>query len=385
VNDTSTAIGRMRVWGEAREWRGWDPYDALNSPLAPYVTLGTALGRRLLTQAVKVAPVNIRPILGIKTDWNPKAVALLASGYARLWAAHGDEGARAHAIRWLEWLLQRSRSEIGLGWGYHFDVQTRFFGYARGTPNAIATSFAAHAFLDGHELLDDGDPRWADAAGDVCRFLLETLLLDEGERVYFRYLPAERELVHNANVLACSVLGRTSKRCGRADLEQTVRRALACTLRAQNPSGAWPYSESQEWIDNFHTGYVLEGLAACEALDDALRLPLDRGLDFWERELFLADGTPKYYPDRSFPIDSHNYAQAIETWLAVVPWRPQSLTLAERCAARLIERMQTPEGYIAFQQRRLWKNNVPFVRWSTAPAFRALAHLELVRARSKAS
>ena len=38
-----------------------------------------------------------------------------------------------------------ARADTGLGWGYHFDVQTRFFAYRAGTPNMIATSFAAHA------------------------------------------------------------------------------------------------------------------------------------------------------------------------------------------------------------------------------------------------
>jgi hypothetical protein len=55
------AIERIRAWGEAREWRGYDPYDALNSPLAPYLTFGRPLARRLLTQAVKLSPLNLRP------------------------------------------------------------------------------------------------------------------------------------------------------------------------------------------------------------------------------------------------------------------------------------------------------------------------------------
>jgi hypothetical protein len=50
--------------GAARDWRGYDPYDALNSPAAPFLTLGTQLGRRLLTQAVKLSPVNVQPTLG---------------------------------------------------------------------------------------------------------------------------------------------------------------------------------------------------------------------------------------------------------------------------------------------------------------------------------
>jgi hypothetical protein len=41
----------VRMWGEARDWCGYDPYDALNSPAAGLLTAGTQMGRRLLTQA----------------------------------------------------------------------------------------------------------------------------------------------------------------------------------------------------------------------------------------------------------------------------------------------------------------------------------------------
>jgi hypothetical protein len=38
--------------------------------------------------------------------------------------------------------------------------------------------------------------------------------------------------------------------------------------------------------------------------------------------------------------------------------------------------MLDPAGFVRFQQRRHWASNVPFVRWTTAPSFRALAALE---------
>jgi hypothetical protein len=377
------ALTRIRGWGEARDWRGYDPYDALNSPLAPYLTLGTRLGRRVLTQAVKLSPLNPRPVLRIAPAWNAKAIALVASAYAGLGAARDDETALGQARRWLRWLVDNGSADTGLGWGYNFDVQTRFFSYPRGTPNVIATSFAAHALLDGQELL--GEELWGVAAERSCEFLLGRLLEDDGERVYFRYLPAEKELVHNANVLGCSVLARTAALLGRADLAEAVRRALPATLDAQRRNGSWPYAEGEGhgWVDNFHTGYVLEGLAVCDTVLP-VRSQLDRGVEYWERELFLPDGTPKYFAERIWPIDAHNYAQAIETWLAVVPWRTGALDAAERCAAQLVERMLTPDGHVAFQQRRWWTSTVPYVRWTTAPAFRALARLELVRSRRDA-
>jgi hypothetical protein len=381
TDPVAEAVGQIRVWGEARDWRGYDPYDALNSPLAPYLTLGTRTGRRVLTQTVKLSPVNLRPALRIKPAWNAKAIAIVASGYARLWAAHGDEEARTQARRWLQWLVEHSSADTDLGWGYHFDVQTRFFAYRAETPNVIATSFAAHALLDGHELL--GEPEWGAAASRACDFLVASLLQEDSDHSYFRYLPVERELVHNANLLGCSVLARTAELTGRTDLAPIVRQALPCSVSAQCPDGSWPYAEGEghDWVDNFHTGYVLEALATCESVAPDLRPVLERGFDYWERELFLPDGTPKYYVTQTLPIDSHNHAQAIETWLAVSGWRPSALACAERAAALLVERMLMPDGHVAFQKRRLWTSTVPFVRWTTAPAFRALARLELVRAR----
>lgn len=377
VRSVQLACDRIRHWGEQRSWRGYDPYDALTSPLAPALTLGTRLGRRVLVQAVKLSPLNLRPVLRIAPDWNAKAVALVASAYARLAAARDDDDARQRARHWLSWLVERSTADVGLGWGYHFDVQTRLFAYPRGTPNTIATSFAAHALLDGQELL--GEDEWGAAALEACDLLQERLLEMSGGRVYFRYLAAEPELVHNANVLGCSVLARAAKASGRRDLAAVVEAALTTTLAKQRADGAWPYAEGSRhgWVDNFHTGYVLEGLALCAPLVPAVLDPLQRGLDFWETALFLDDGTPKYYDGRVLPLDAHNFAQAIETWLAVRRCRPGALERAVRCARRLATEWVEPDGHVAFQERRLWRNRVPYVRWTTAPAFRALAGLEL--------
>jgi hypothetical protein len=372
------AVARIRRWGEARDWRGYDPYDALTSPLAPLLSLGTPLGRRLLTQVVKLSPLNLRPVLGIRPAWNAKALALVASGYARLSAAGHDEPSRAQSRRWLEWLVRHhAGDEAGLAWGYHFDVQTRFFRYPHGTPNTIATSFAAQALLDGCELLRED--RWAQCAGEAAHHLRDRMLVVDGGRAYFRYLAAAPALVHNANALACAVLVRAAGATGERRLLEPAADALRTTLRAQRADGSWPYAEDGggSWVDNFHTGYVLESLAVCDRALPEVRHALERGLDYWERMLFLADGTPKYFSHRLWPIDAHCYAQGIETWLAVVPWHPRAVARATRLAELFVARMLDPSGYIHFQRRRLWTSRVPFVRWTTAPAFRALAGLML--------
>src|SRR5438132_2262779 len=225
------AVGSIRAWGEARDWRGYDPYDGLSSPLAGGLTLGSPVGRRLLTQGVKLSPLNLRPLLGIRPAWNAKALGLVASGYARLAAAADDAGARDQATRWLDWLAEHHAGDGGgHAWGYHFPVETRFFGYPSGAPNTIATSFVAQAFLDGYELL--GEPGRLETAASAARFLEPRLLTRDRGRPYFRYLAGHDDLVHNANVLACAVLARTSRLAGEP-LPALVDAALAVTLAAQ--------------------------------------------------------------------------------------------------------------------------------------------------------
>ena len=379
VASVAEAAGRIREWGEARDWRGWDPYDALNSPLAPVLTLGTPFGRRVLIQAVKRSSLNLRPLLRIAPAWNAKAIGLVASAYVHL-AAAGDASARQEAARWLDW-LDAARCGAGRhdGWGYHFDVQTRFFFYPRNSPNTIATAFVAGAFLDAYELL--GEEARLETAVAAADLLVAEMLVRDGERRFFRYVPADTKLIHNANLLACAVLARAAGPSGRSDLAELVGSALRATLDAQRPDGSWPYSDWQgnAWVDNFHTGYVLEALAACVDLAPDAGERLDRGLAFWERELFLPDGTPKYFPDRVEPLDAHCYAQAIETWVAVAGRHAGAVAQAERVAHLLIESLLEPGGYVAFQRRGRRTNRVPFVRWTTAPSFRALARLLLQR------
>jgi hypothetical protein len=378
--ELATGIARIRAWGEERDWRGYDPYDALNTPFERLLTLGRPLGRRVLTQAVKRSPLNLRPALRIEPTWNAKALALVASGYARLWAsASDDECARNQARRWLAWLVEHHAGPgSDLAWGYPFKVQTRFFGYERDTPNAIATSFVIQGLLDGHELL--GEESWGEAAVAASEFLTAEMLVEDGGHTYFRYLPGESELVHNANLLACAAVTRTAQVVQRQPPEETVEKALRSSLTAQRADGSWPYAEGsgREWADNFHTGYVLESLAISARSLPHLGESLARGVAYWERELFLEDGTPKYFPDSAYPLDAHCYATAIDTWLALKDIHPNAVVNAERTARLLLERMLDPAGYVQFQRTRFWTNKVPFVRWSTAPAFRALAGLHLV-------
>src|SRR5205807_2188927 len=135
---------------------------------------------------------------------------------------------------------------------------------------------------------------------------------------FFGYLVGDRTPIHNANLLVCALLARLGRRLNRPELTDAAAAGASYTIVRQRRDGSWPYGERAilDWIDNFHTGYVLECLLTCYehgAAPDALAA-LERGLTFYSSALFRADGAPKYTPKSQYPIDCQCVAQAIQTF-----------------------------------------------------------------------
>jgi hypothetical protein len=351
---------------------GSDPYDGMNATRLAGPLKGSVIGRRLLTQAVKRSPIDLRPRLGIPPTRSAAAVALVASAYAIQQILPEDDTARKldHMLEAL--LAERLPGYDEPCWGYDFDVQTRVFFYPRGAPNTIATAFAGFAFLDGYtrtaraELLGHAE--------GAARFFVRHVPQTEGEEgAHFGYLVGDRTPIHNANMLVAALLARVGHETGSGELRERAQRAADYTLIHQRPDGSWPYGELPhlDWVDNFHTAYVLDCLDACrrsglERCEDGLRA----GLRFYASALFLRDGTPKYTPDSVYPIDGQCAAEAIRTFAIA-----GELDLAARSFAYAQRRLARGDGAYVFQRERLWTNRQPHIRWVEAPFLLALATL----------
>jgi hypothetical protein len=372
---------RLARWGDGRGWRGTDPYEGLGATRRVVMPLkGTVLGRRLLIQAVKRSPLDLRPVLGIEPKPDAASVAWSVSALARN-GFLGLSEAEPMLTRALELLdALRSPGYEEPCWGYHFDFQSRVFFYGRGEPNTIATAFAGHALLDAHEATSD--PRLLDLAAGTGRFFRRFVPLTPADHgAYFGYLRGDRSPIHNSSLLVASLLARlVALDRDDGDFATSAEAAVRYTVARQRPDGSWPYGERPNlaWVDNFHTGYVLDALRTCadagiaaEAADAAWR----HGLAYYRRELFMDDGTPKYYPDNVFPIDAQSVAQGIQT-LSIAARHDDSYTSAAWNVFRFgARRMVGEDGLPIFQRRRLWANRAHHVRWVVAPMLLALTHL----------
>lgn len=374
VAETARALEQ---WGAARGWQGTDPYDGLNATRLVTPLRRGVLGRRVITQAVKRSPLDLRPLLGIPPGHSAAALAHVVAAYARggFLAPEEQEARLSAAVAQLD--AERSSAFEEAAWGYHFPVQTRVLFYPRGAPNTIATAFAGLALLDAHE--QSGDERLLRTAVQAGEFFLRHVPQTEAAPgAYFGYLLGDRTPIHNANMLVCALLARLAARTGGQRFTDAAQAGVVYTVTRQRPDGSWPYGEEPHlaWVDNFHTGYVLEALMTCEqaGLGGELGGAIDRGLAFARRELFLAEGTPKYTPSSTFPVDAQCVAQAIQTFALAAHRDPANRALAWRVFA-VAHGMRRRDGAFVFQRRRWWTNATPHVRWVAAPMLLALTHL----------
>jgi hypothetical protein len=368
----------LESYGDRHQWVGSDPYDGLNATRFVSPLARTVRGRQLITQVVKRCPVNLRPVLGIAPQLNSATVAWVVSTYARadFLEPREREAKLARALALLEDLRCSDFDEPC--WGYPFDAQSRVFFYPRGAPNTIATVFAGMALLDAYERT--GERALLDEAIGVGRFFLRHVPQTPALKgAYFGYLVGDRSPIHNANAHVCAVLSRLGRHVDHDPFRRAARRGVEYALALQRADGSWLYGERPNlgWVDGYHHGYVLDALRVCADADPhpGLSQAIRRGLEYYRRELILADGTPKYFSTSVYPLDAQSVAQAIQTFAIASSDDPSHLAVAWRVFEWSLPNLRRDDGLFVFQRRRLWTNPAPHMRCVVASMLLALTHL----------
>ena len=133
------AIAKLRTFIESQSFRGYDPYDALNSPLLRLISVGRKYPRIAMIQLMKRLPWNLRPLLLIPKGLNPKGLGLFLWGYAKLYEATGDPTCREICEQLID-LLKETQSD---GWSGATAPTTPTGSTVEKLKNGPATSFWA--------------------------------------------------------------------------------------------------------------------------------------------------------------------------------------------------------------------------------------------------
>jgi hypothetical protein len=100
-----------------------------------------------------------------------------------------------------------------------------------------------------------------------------------------------------------------------------------------------------------------------------------RGFEFYRARFFLSDGRPKYFHDRTFPIDIHCVAQSIITLIELESMAKGNSELAVSVFRWAMTHMRDKQGYFYYQVLPCRTNKISYMRWSQAWMLLALATL----------
>ncbi|HEV7744887.1 MAG TPA: hypothetical protein VGO56_07815 [Pyrinomonadaceae bacterium] len=377
------AFNELRAWCRARDFAGYDPFDALNSRLFQSTPFGRSPAARLVwTQALKRSPLNLRRFALVPPQKNSKGLALFAlaalANFRRVKTRDAEMDARALLDELWRARIQGYR---GSAWGYNFAWQSRNFFAPQGTPMIVPTAFATRAFIEAHQAFAAAD--YLEIARSSCDFILDDLkrTFETEEEVCFSYSPLDNTQIFNASLLAAETLASVGTLSGEPAFCDLALRAARYVVRRQNEDGSWGYGaeRGQLWVDNFHTAYVFLSLAriarSCSHTDDEIKQALQSGYAFWKERFFLADGWPKYYHDSLYPADAHAAATAVITLLELREVDNSAPLLAEKIAAWTISNLRDARGFFYYQRRRFYTVHTPYMRWTQSWMLYALARL----------
>ena len=86
---------------------------------------------------------------------------------------------------------------------------------------------------------------------------------------------------------------------------------------------------------------------------------------------------PRYYHDRTYPVDIQCASQAIDAFAFFRDEDPEALELSRRVADWTIEHMQDTSGYFYYRHFKALTIKTPYFHWGQATMFKALSHLHL--------
>ncbi len=376
------SIDNLFKYIENERFKGYDPYDSLNSSIN-FKKFGKWIPI-LITQLQKRNPIHIRPLLGIKKEINPKAFGLFINAFAKQYHLSGDKKYLDLCSEFFEWLKEnKSPGYQNACWGYNFDWASPLKLVPANTPSVVSTAFIVKGLFHYYQITRNDE--------------IKSLILSAARYVYYdlpryknengtciSYTDIQMDVCHNANLLGAEVLSYAYYLDGKQEYKQLAEESLKFTMACQKENGRWNYSidiktgKERAQID-FHQGYVIESASAiihfCE-LGNQFNNQIENGLRFYINEQFFSDGRSLWRIPKIYPVEIHNQSQGIITFIKHKDYNPVYANFAYKIAKWTIQNMQDVEGYFYYQKHRFYTIKIPYMRWSQAWMFLALTDLQ---------
>jgi hypothetical protein len=391
VQKSVSAIGRFTDWLNRYGEKSYDHQSFFAGKLGRAAK--ALYYRKPLLGTLAVAPMVFSEAFlpsARRLFWKPQrfpiADAHYAMGFAFLSALYEGNKHHRRAVHFLEILQEtRCRNYQDYCWGYPFDWETRNGTLRENTPLITTVPYVYEAFSQVYAI--DGDAKWLPIMRSIAEHALRSYrdMETAPDAASCAYTPAPDDPcgVINASAYRAFLLTRAGIELSEPGYSEVARRNLNFVLASQNVDGSWYYAMdgTRDFVDHFHTCFVLKALAKIEQLTGCSKCSraIERGVAYYVKNLFDANGLPMPFSKAPrltvYRQELYDYAECINLAVLLYGRFPELDRILAGVVTDLIVRWQKRDG--SFRARRLlagW-DNVPMHRWAQSQVFRSLCFL----------
>jgi len=314
----------------------------------------------------------------------PIADAHYAMGFAFLSQVLGEERHYRRAVHFLEVLKETRCSRYEhYCWGYPFDWETRRGTMREGIPLITTVPYVYEAFREVYRI--DGKPEWR----EIMLSIAQHAMLDykdfetsaSASSCAYNPEPLEPGGVINASAYRAFLLMQASVDFSEEKYRKIANRNLNFVLETQNSDGSWYYSTDgdRDFVDHFHTCFVLKALAKIEAItkNQDCTQAIARGVDYYVKNLFDEQALPKPFSRRPrltvYRRELYDYAECINLAVLLQGRFPALDEILSRVIK--LDGWKKPDGSFRSRQLFLGWDDTPMHRWAQSQLFRSLCFL----------
>jgi hypothetical protein len=314
------------------------------------------------------------------------ADAHYAMGFAFLAKAFGADKYYERAVHFLDVLeMSRCRGYEDYCWGYPFDWQTRTGIIAEGTPLITTLPYVYEAFSQVYAI--DRNQKWMRIMRSTAEHAFRSYrdVQTAPDAASCGYTPAVDDPtgVVNASAYRAFLLTKAGMELSEPKYLEVATRNLNFVLASQNSDGSWYYSTdgARDFVDHFHTCFVLKALAKIEELTGwhQCRSAIERGVNYYLKNLFDANGLPLPFSRRPrltvYRRELYDYAECINLGVLLRDRFPELDKMLSAVVTDLLSRWRKSDGSFRARELLVGWDNTPMHRWAQAQVFRSLSFL----------
>jgi len=400
LEQISFYLTQLKNWVENNGWAGWDPYDLWDNHFGMWMmkreNIMQRISRSLLSSVNEFYPIQLRKILRVKPNINPKAIGLFAASFLKLELFEnvpieikGEPGYEP-CFRWLD--SHKVEQFGGNGWGYPFNWKSRVL-IPKNTPTVVNSAIIGDAYWLKYKFHSDM------AALSICENICDFIVSGLNRSGYkadgsfcFSYTPVDSFQVHNANLFGAEFLIRIGTEIGHDEWIRIGLAAAKFSLSEILVDGTLNYWSNDQahglQQDTYHSGFEIRSLNSIALLtgEKKYKKAADKYFNTWLKDFFSKEYVPCFKRGQTNSLEIHSCTEALLCVTRMFESGNCSKEFFLKYVNGILYAVQKlwvqetkDKGYFAAKAFKRFgfniKVNIPYIRWGESWMFNALSNL----------